>query len=338
MSWKVVISSLVVVCAVGLAVFAWGQGAFYPCGPIDRLLGGSTCRVIASFPATQLQMLAALPDGTLLTAARGDGPEPTAPQRLIELDANGRNVGETALPALPPAISWLKAAVSADGRLLAVSSLDLPTTIIDRSTGESLGSVQQFGPSFIGFDGDRRLLVDPGIGSFERPASGVAQVYGFDGTQSGEISGPAAAPIFVNGIASAMSADGARIAQHLETRDDSGVVGVRIADAAFASWAGQLLVAPLQGWRLGDQQLPELSFSPDGRYLAASFDAPREWGRDNSALIVWRLDDRAIVARVPSWNAEWRHIAWLADRPAVAATRFNLDTRVGEIALISYGP
>jgi hypothetical protein len=338
MGWKVVLSSVVLLGAAGLAVFAWGQGAFYPCGPIDTLLRGSSCRVIASFPATQLQMLATLPDGTLLTAARADGPEPTAPQRLIELDTDGRNLGEAALPAVPPAISWLNAAVSPDGKLLAVSSLDLPTTVIDRSSGASLGGVQLFGPSFVGFDGSGYLLLDRGIGSFERPVSGVAQVYDLAGTQTGEISGAAAAPIFVNGIASAMSADGTRIAQHVETRGDSGIVAVRIADAAFASWSGQLLVAPLQAWRLGGQQLPELSFSPDGRYLAASFDAPREWGKENSALIVWRIDDRAMIARVPSWNAEWRHIVWLADRPAIAATRFNLDTRAGEVALISYRP
>jgi hypothetical protein len=212
------------------------------------------------------------------------------------------------------------------------------TTVIDRSSGAELGGMQLFGPSFVGFDADSRLLIDLGVGSFERPASGVAQVYDLAGTQVGEVSGAAAAPIFGNGIAAAMSADGLRIAQHVETRGDSGVVAVRIADTEFASWAGQLLVAPLRAWRLGGQQLPELSFSPDGRYLAASFDAPREWGAENSALVIWRIDDRAMVARVPSWNAEWRHIVWLPDQPAVAATRFSLDTRTSDVAAISFRP
>lgn len=338
MRWKVVVGSLVGLLALGLGVFAWGVGAFYPCGPLDNLLKFSNCRVIASFPATQLQMLATLPAGTLLTAARGDGPDPTAPQRLIELGTDGRIVGETPLPALPPKLSWLKAATSADGKLLVLSSLDLRTTVLDRSSGSELGGVQLFGPSFIGFDGDNRVLIDLGVGSFERPASGVAQVYGLAGTQVGEVSGAAAAPIFGNGIAAAMSADGLRIAQHVETRGDSGIVAVRIADTDFASWAGQLLVAPLRGWRLGGQQLPELSFSPDGRYLAASFDAPREWGAENSALIIWRIEDRAMVARVPSWNAEWRHISWLPDQPAVAVTRFSLDTRSGDVAVIGFRP
>ena len=76
----------------------------------------------------------------------------------------------------------------------------------------------------------------------------------------------------------------------------------------------------------------------DGRYLAASFDAPREWGSEYSALIMWRIEDRAMLARVPSWNAEWRHIVWLPGEPAVAATRFSLVTRESDVAVIIYRP
>lgn len=338
MRWTVVIASLAALLVVGLTVFAWGAGAFYPCGPLDKILKLSSCRVIASFPATQLQMLATLPGGTLLTAARGDGPEPAVPQRLIELDADGQTLSEVPLPTVPSAISWLTAGISDDGQVLVLSSLDLRTTVLGRTTGAELGGVELFGPSFVGFHAANRVLIDLDVGSFERPVSGTAQVYDFAGTQVGEATGVEAAPIFVDGIAAAMSADATQLAQHIETRGDSGVVAVRIADAAFPTWAGQLLVAPLHAWRLGGQQLPELSFSPDGRYLAASFDAPREWGAENSALIVWRIADREIVARVPSWNAEWRRIAWLPDRPALAATRFDLDSRASEIAVISYKP
>lgn len=335
MRWKL-IGILAALLVAGLAVYGWGIGVFYPCGPITNLTGSATCRVIASYPATQLQMLELTPDGTLLTVRRGDGREPSEPQRLVEIDLDDRMVGETPLPSIEPKLSWGPTALSADGKLLALTSIDKRATVLDRSTGVELGGVDLFGVTYVGFDAENRLLLNMGFRSFERPPENVAQVYQLDGTQVGEVTGAAAAPIFTNAISAVSTADGVLMAQHLETLKDTGVVAVRIIENQFASWAGQLLVAPLGSWRLGSQQLPELAFSPDGKYLAASFDAPDEWGSENSALIVWRIADREVVARVPTWRAEWRNITWLSGRPAVAVQRFNLDTRVSDVALITY--
>lgn len=335
MRWKL-IGILAALVIVGLGIYGWGIGLLYPCGPITNLVGSAGCRVIVSFPATQLQMLELTPDGTLLTVRRGDGRDPVEPQRLVEIDLDGRTVGEIALPSIEPKLSWGPTALSADGRMLALTSVDKRTTVLDRSTGAELGGVDLYGVTYVGFDSEDRLLLDMGFGSFERPPANVAQVYQLDGEQVGEVTGAAAAPIFTNAIAAVSTADGVLMAQHLETLKDTGIVAVRIIENQFASWAGQLLVAPLGSWRLGGQQLPELSFSPDGKYLAASFDAPDEWGSENSALIVWRIADRQVVARVPTWRAEWRNISWLPGRPAVAAQRFNLDTRVSDVAVITY--
>lgn len=335
MRWKLLAGFAAALAVAGL-VYAWGVGAFYPCGPVDRIAGGGSCRVIASLPATQLQMLQALPSGNLLTATRGDGREPTEPQRLIELDLSGKTIRELPLPDFAPALSWGQTALSPDGGQAAISSIDFPVTVIDVATGARLGGVSLYGPSILGLDGKGGIIAELGLGSFERPPTTLVMTYDFAGLETGRLEGAAAARYLVDGTSSAMSADGSLFAQHIETRGDSGIVTVRLADAAFPDWAGQLLVAPLGSWELGSQQLPELSFSPDGKYLAASFDGPRERGSDNSALIVWRLSDREVVARVPSWNAEWRRIVWLPGQPAIAATRFDLDSRAGEIAIIRF--
>jgi hypothetical protein len=335
MRWKL-LGGVAAIVVAGLGVYAWGNGAFFPCGPVLNLLGSADCRVIASWPATQPQMLELLPDGTLLTALRGDGREPTEPQKLVQFSADGKPISETTLPSLPPKLAWGRTAISADGKLVAFGSLDKPATVLDRSTGAEIGSVERYGVAYLGFSGDDKLLINMGAGSFERPPENTAQVFTFDGAQVGEVSGPEAAPIFTTGIAAASTADGKLIAQHIESRGDTGIVAVRFIEPEFASWAGQLLVAPLTGWRLGGQQLPQLSFSPSGEYLAGSFDAPDEWGKENSALIVWRLSDRQMVARVPTWRAQWRDMVWLPDRPEIAVQRFHLDSRTGDVAVIRY--
>ncbi|MGD9738227.1 MAG: hypothetical protein AB7O56_02870 [Bauldia sp.] len=279
-------------------------------------------------------MLIAEPDGSLVVALRGLGPEPAAPQRLVTLGPDRDIASEVTLADLPPDANWMKAALSADGTRIAATRLNGPISVIDRATGSEVASVDVLSAGFVGFDGPDRLLVDRGAGSFERPLSGVAQVYALpDATQVGEASGAAAAPIFTNGIAAAISTDGTLIAQHVETARDSGVVAIRIADAAFPSWSGRLLTAPLAAWRLGRQILPELSFSPDGRYLAASFDSPQEWGRTTSAVIVWSLATDEVVASIPT-TTEWRSIAWLPDGESLAVLRFHADAGTGEVAVI----
>jgi len=337
MRWKL-IGSLTIAVAAGLGIYGWGNGFFLPCGPLLGLIGSPDCRIVASWPATQPQMLQVLPDGSLLTALRADGQEPTATQKLVQFDRDGKPMGEVALPSFAPELSWAKTALSDDGRLLAVTSVDKRATVLDRTTGAEVGGVDLFGVSYIGFAGEDRIKLNMGFNSFERPPENVARLYSFDGTALGEATGAEAAPIFTTGTARASTADGRLIAQHVETLKDTGIVAVRLAESQYSDWAGQLLVASLGSWRLGGQQLPELSFSPDGRYLAASFDAPDEWGKENSALIVWRIEDRQIVARVPTWRAEWENITWLADQPAIAATRFHLDSRVGDVAVIRYRP
>lgn len=334
-----IVGGLVVVALGGTAIFGWGAGWFYPCGPIDSVIKASGCRVIAEFPVTPLQALALLPSGNFLAVARGDGPDPTSTNRFVELDPSGKVLSDNEIPSLAPSTNWLDAAVSADGSMVVMSSIQAPVMVFDRATSERLAVIEQYGVGFLGFDASGNVLMDRGAGSFERPVSGTAEIYSTaNGALIGTTEGTEAAPIFTNGIASAMSADGKLIAQHMETRGDSGTVAIRVADAAFPSWAGQLLVAPLGAWDLTGQMLPEISFSPDGQLLAASFDSPGQWGVDTSALIVWRLSDRKVLARVPTHNAEWRSIVWLADSATIAVTRFDLDSRDGEIAVINFDP
>ena len=42
---------------VAAAVYGWGVGLFYPCGPIDGVIGLSSCRVVARLERTEIEAL-----------------------------------------------------------------------------------------------------------------------------------------------------------------------------------------------------------------------------------------------------------------------------------------
>lgn len=314
-------------------VYGWGAGAFYPCGPLDRLVNVSNCTIIMRFDGAITETLIASADGTLATILRGAGERPGSPQRLVRLGDDGAILSEQPLANIDPAASVMVAAQSADGSRLAVTVLDEPVTVFDTATGASLLSLPVISAAHVGFRADGAILLDRGVATVERPVSGEAQTFAAaDGTEIGVTTGLEAAPIFTRGISVAMSADGTLLAQHVETDNSSGVVAVRIADAASADWSGRVLVAPLDAWRLGRQLLPELSFSPDGRYLAASFDAPKDWSDVSSALIVWSLESDEVVARIPT-TMEWRSIAWLPGN-RIAVSRYNPGSLRSDVAVI----
>lgn len=321
--------------SVAGVVYGWGIGWLLPCGPVDRVIQVSQCRVLASFDSTQLETLLLDGDGSLLTVTRGDGPEPRTPQQLVGVSTtDGSITPQAELGDLPPGSSWMNASLSADGARIGASLLDQPAMILDRHTGKKLLELPLFSVAAVGFGGDGEILVDRGLGSSERPPEAVAQVFSAsDGTPLPDLAGEPALGLFSSGISRALSADGTTMAQHVETREDTGIVALRLADAAFPAWSGGLVTAPLGGW--SDQILPRLWFSPDSKFVAAAFDSAPVWGRDTSALLIWDMESKALVQRIPTHSADWDSLVWL-DKRQVAVTRFNTVTRRGEIAVIGY--
>lgn len=332
--WTVIGAITGVALAAG-ATYAWGIGWLLPCGPVDRIVQLSQCRILASFEATQLETLLLDADGDLVTVLRQDGSEPTRRQRLAEISlSDGSISSELEFEGVPPGASWMSAALSPDGTLIGATMLDEPAMVLDRATGNTVIDLPLYSAAGIGFDGPDRVLLDGGVMSSERPPEPVAQAFALaDAAELPEASGPAALALFDSGISAALSPDGALLAQHVESLGDSGIVAVRLADARFAAWSGFLLTAPLGAW--SQQILPRLWFSPDSKFVAAAFDGAPVWGKDTSALVIWDAQSKELVQRIPTHSAQWDELVWLEGRK-VAATRFNTVTRRGEIAVIGY--
>lgn len=333
------VAGLAVIAAVGGVIYGWGIGLFYPCGPVDKVFSSGACRILVSQPDAQFETLLQAQDGLLLTVIRQDGMEPTRPQRLAEINAaDGRVISETALADMPPNASWINAALSPDGSRIAGSSLNERIAVIERSSGALIRRLEPFyNVAHVGFVDDDTIMIDRGNVSSERPPALAAQTFAVgDGGQIGDISGEATWPLYQRGLAMALSPDGALLAQHAETRGDAGVVAIRLADAKFIDWAGQLLVAPLGASGLSSQIWPRLWFSPDSKYLAAAFDGAPAWGKETAALLIWDVSQRKLVQSIPTYHADWDELVWLEGRQEVAVTRFNRDTRTAEIAVIKY--
>jgi hypothetical protein len=323
-----VMGSIVGTALIGGAVYGWGIGWLLPCGPIDRIVQVSQCRVLASLEATQLEALLLDADGHLITVMRQDGKDPAGPQRLAEISpGTGAIKMGLGLEGIPPGASWMNAALSRDGGLIAATMLNEPAMVIDRATGKVVADLPLYSAAGIGFDGPDHVLLDPGVMSSERPPEPSAQAYALgDATPLDDVSGTAALPLFQSGIAAALS-------PHVETLGDTGIVAIRLADAAFVGWSGFLLTAPLGAWR--QQILPRVWFSSDSAFVAAAFDGAPVWGKDTSALMIWDVGSKELVQRIPTHSAPWDQLVWL-DARKVAVTRFNTVTRRGEIAVIDY--
>jgi hypothetical protein len=330
-----VMGSIAGVALLGGVVYGWGVGWLFPCGPVDRIIQLSQCRVLASFDATLLETLLLDSDGDLVTVMRQEGPEPTGLQRLIEIAATtGAIASEIDLPGVPPGASWMNASLSPDGNLIGAIMLNEPAMVVDRTTGEVVVDLPLYSVAAIGFDSFDHVMVDQGVMSSEHPPEPIAKVFALvDATPLPDATGSAALSLFQSGIAAALSPDGEWLAQHVETLGDSGIVAIRLADAAFVSWSGYLLTAPLGAWR--QQILPRVWFSPDSAFVAAAFDSAPVWGKDTSALMIWDVGSKELLQRIPTHSAQWDQLVWLDERE-VAVTRFNTVTRRGEIAVIDY--
>jgi WD40 repeat protein len=324
--WQRVAAVVVAAAAIGGGVYVWGEGAFLPCGPVDRLLHTSACRIIAVLDDQVLATLSPAPDGTLLGVVQQPGlaKEATRPQELLRIDpATGAVTSRLPLPDVPKDASWLGLAVSPSGNLVAGGFFEGPIQIIDSRTGATLSHIQR-GATGLAFAAEDRIVIDMGWGSFWEGAGETAVLSVADGSEVAAMPVPGA--LRATGVSSAVSPDGALAAEHVETRGDSGVVAIRLADNARRSLSSRLLVGALSTWRdNGSHLIPLLAFSPDGRSLAASFDDPDVWGRETAALFIWDVTDGRLLRRVPT-RSQWRELVWSADSRSLMATRYTPDT------------
>jgi len=330
--WQRVAAVVVAAAAIGGGVYAWGDGVFWPCGPVDRLVQASACRIVAVLDDQDLAALSLAPDGMLFGVVQqpGLGREATRPQELLRIDpATGMARSRSPLPDVPKDASWLGLAVSPSGGLVAGGFFEGPIQIIDSRTGATLSSIRR-GATGLAFVADDRIMIDMGWGSFWEGPGETAVLSTADGS---EVAGAVPVPgsLRAAGVSSAVSPDGTLAAEHVETRGDSGVVAIRLADNARRSLSGRLLVGALSTWRgNGSHLIPLLAFSPDGRSLAASFDDPDVWGRETAALFIWDVADGRLLRRVPT-RSQWRDLVWSADSRSLMATRYTPDTYTGPV-------
>ncbi|OWJ59865.1 hypothetical protein [Inquilinus limosus] len=329
--WQRVAAVVVAAAAIGGGIYAWGEGAFLPCGPMDRLVRISACRIVAVLDDQDLAALSPAPDGTLFGVVRqpGLGREATRPQELLRIDpATGSVRSRIPLPDVPKDASWLGLAVSPSGGLVAGGFFEGPIQVIDSRTGVTVSSIRR-GAAGLAFVADDRIMIDMGWGSFWDGPGGTAVLSVADGSEVATV--PVPGSLRAAGVSSAVSPDGLTAAEHVETRGDSGVVAIRLADNRQRSLSGRLLVGALSTWRdNGAHLIPLLAFSPDGRSLAASFDDPDVWGKETAALFVWDVTDGRLLRRIPT-RSQWRNLVWSADSRSLTATRYTPDTYTGPV-------
>ncbi|WP_395679844.1 WD40 repeat domain-containing protein [Inquilinus sp.] len=329
--WQRVAAVVVVAAAIGGGVYAWGEGALLPCGPVDRVLHTSACRIVAVLDDQVLAALSPAPDGTLLGVVQQPGlaKEATRPQELLRIDpATGAVTSRIPLPDVPKDASWLGLAVSPSGNLVAGGFFEGPIQVIDGRTGATLSRIQR-GATGLAFVAEDRIMIDMGWGSFWEGSGETAVLSVADGSETAAV--PVPGSLRSSGVSAAISPDGEMAAEHVETRGDSGMIAIRLADNARRSLSGRLLVGALSAWRGNSGHLiPLLAFSPDGRSLAASFDDPDVWGKETAALFIWDVADGRLLRRVPT-RSQWRDLVWSADSRSLLATRYTPDTYTGQV-------
>lgn len=330
--WSVWVVSI---ASVGGLVYGWGEGLFFPCGPIDRYLHLSNCAIIGHWDGTVVEALVTSGSNGLTAVNRDAVDGSQAPQYFVDVSLTGNLGAEDPIASTKPDDAWMKAVAAPDGKSILAAIWNEGVWLIDRDTGSRTTRYEgaySYGP--IGFAPDGDVLIDNASpGSFDRPVEPSALRYERDGTGRGEVKGGQAWSIYTDGISSAATADGALMFQHERTNNDTGIVAVRVIEPQFATWGGALLVAPIGGWI--DQILPLISVSPDGRFVAASFDSTDEWGQINSALAIWEVESRDLITLVPTWRAEWENIVWLTEG-RLAASRYNIDWHGSDVAIITY--
>lgn len=329
--WQRVAAVVVAAAAIGGGVYAWGEGALLPCGPVDRVLHASACRIVAVLDDQVLAALSPAPDGTLLGVVQQPGlaKEATRPQELLRIDpATGAVTSRLPLPDVPKDASWLGLAVSPSGNLVAGGFFEGPIQVIDSRTGATLSRIQR-GATGLAFVAEDRIMIDMGWGSFWEGPGETAVLSVADGSEVAAV--PVPGSLRAAGVSSAISPSGEMAAEHVETRGDSGMIAIRLADNTRRSLSGRLLVGALSTWRGNSSHLiPLLVFSPDGRSLAASFDDPDVWGKETAALFIWDVADGRLLRRVPT-RSQWRELVWSADSRSLMATRYTPDTYTGPV-------
>lgn len=325
--WQRLAVVVLAVAAVGGGIYAWGEGALRPCGLLDRIAHASACRRLAVFDDQDLTRMIAAPDGALLAVSRQPGQDPKRPQELLRIDPQtGLVRSHVPLSQLPPGASWMGAAVSPSGRWLAGLFLDGPLQVVDTGTGAARATLRR-GAARLAFVTEDALALDPGVTFWGVPDT--APVVSID--DNGDLPArPVAevAGLVARGISVAQSPDGSVLAEHVETRGDSGVIAIRLADAADRGRSNLLLTGALDvpTFVPGLQQLlPELVFSPDGKRLAASFGMSDRWGHDTTALFVWEVEEGRLLQRVASREI-FRNLVWSADSRGLIATRYTPDS------------
>lgn len=325
--WQRAAAVVVAAAAIGGGIYAWGEGAFRPCGLLDRVVHASACRRLAVFDDQDLTQMIAAADGTLLAVSRQPGQEPQRPQELLRIDPQtGQVRSRVALAEVPPGARWKAAAISPSGRWVAGLLFKGPLQVIDAGTGATRASLRRGGTDLV-FVSDDTLALNPGLTFWDVPDLATVVSVADDGDlparPMAEVPG-----LFGQGVQTARSPDGAVRAEHVETRGDSGVVGIRLSNAADLSHSTLLLTGALDvpNFVPGLQQLlPQLTFSPDGRRLAASFGMSDRWGHDTTGLFVWEVDYGRLLRRIAS-RETFRNLVWSADSRSLTVTRYTPDS------------
>ena len=323
------------VAAIGGLIYGWGNGIFFPCGSVDRYLHLSNCSVIDHLDETVVEALVRSEEDGLTVVARDADASSQSAQRFLDISISGEVLSERTIASTKPDDAWMHAVPSADGKSILAAIWKRGVWLIDRQSGERLVQYEgaySLGPFGYAPNGD--VLIDnSSAGSYDRPVEPTVLRFSPGGALKGELKSGEAWGIYTTGISSAATSDGALMVQHEHTDEDSGIVALRQIEPQFATWGGSLMLAPIGGWQA--QMLPRIFISPDNRFVAASFDSADEWGQINSALAVWALESRELLALVPTWRAEWENVVWLGNG-RLAASRYNIDWHDSEVAIITY--
>lgn len=308
---------------VGALVYFWGEGAFWPCEPAGRLLGGGSCTHLIT---GDVGGAARLPNGNLLVALGADEGDSSNAIRLVEIPATGGPViSETVLRDNPVETHPLGIAVSPDGEQVAVEQSfregrrRQQLSVFDRLGGfvaEDMGGL----PGYMAFDARGRLLLHPDaiLGELASPA--LAAAYDLSVSQVPQpVNWNELGPLFQQGLTLAYSPDGTTFAQALDHAYATPFVGLRVYAVGLEDRPGQLLGASLRSGC--HYNFIDLAFSPDGKRIAAVFDCPDRWGQVSSTLEVWDHTEGKHVLTVPVVNG-FSDPFWYDDG-SIIAMRYN---------------
>ncbi|WEK03018.1 MAG: hypothetical protein P0Y65_12465 [Candidatus Devosia phytovorans] len=314
---------LALVLLLGGAIYAWGQGAFWPCEPAGRLIHGGVCTHLIT---GDIGGVAPLPNGNLLVSLGAPEGDDSNAITLAEIPATGGAViSETVLRANPVETHPLDLAVSPDGEQVAVvqafseGRTQYKVSAFDRQ-GAVLAEDLGWLPGYMAFDAGNRLLFHPGALLGEAVNPGYAEVYDLAVSPVPQVANwDELGALFQKGTTLAYSPDGTVFAQVLDHMESTSLVGLRVGTVGFEAQPGILLGASI---RAGcNYSFSDLAFSPDGKRIAAVFDCPDDWGQVSSTMEVWDWSERQHLLTLPVVNG-FSEPFWYDDN-AIIAKRYN---------------